>query len=231
MSGSWVTSGFKSGDLLIFNFGLGSIKHIGICEHVNADGSIVSIEGNTGTASDDNGGAVMQRTRYHRQIVGACRPAWPSAADIEKVIAIARAEIGVKEAPAGSNRVKYNTEYYGRAVSGAFPWCAVFCWWVFKQAGLSSLFNGGAKTASCTTLARYYGYGSTPVIPTSVLRFGSKGADVITLQKKLIAKGSRITADGEYGPATSTAVKSFQAAHKLVADGIVGPATWKALYS
>jgi len=32
--------------------------------------------------------------------------------------------------------------------------------------------------------------------------------------------------DGEYGPASRSAVESFQSSHGLVADGLVGPATW-----
>ena len=62
----------------------------------------------------------------------------------EKVLALARAQIGVTEQPAGSNRVKYNTAYYGREVSGAgYPWCCTFVWWLFRQAGAEKLFYGG----------------------------------------------------------------------------------------
>ncbi len=75
----------------------------------------------------------------------------------EEILAIARGEIGVLENPKNSNKVKYNTEYYGRAVSGsAYPWCCAFVWWVFKQAGASSLFYGGKKTAHCATLMSYH---------------------------------------------------------------------------
>ncbi len=72
-------------------------------------------------------------------------------ATVKDILAIAAGEVGVKESPAGSNRVKYNTAYYGRAVSGnTYPWCCVFVWWVFHEAGASDLF--GDKTASCTNL-------------------------------------------------------------------------------
>lgn len=75
---------------------------------------------------------------------------------VEKLLSIARAEIGVAEDPIGSNKVKYNTAYYGREVSGdAYPWCMVFVWWCFWQAGLSQIFYGGGQTASCTTLMRW----------------------------------------------------------------------------
>ena len=70
-------------------------------------------------------------------------------ATAEKLLETARAELGVKESPAGSNQVKYNTWYYGRTVSGAaYPWCMVFAQWCCAQAGVSL----PAKTASCTAL-------------------------------------------------------------------------------
>ena len=72
-----------------------------------------------------------------------------------QVIAMAKSQIGVKESPAGSNNVKYNTDYYGKAVSGpAYPWCVVFIWWVFQQVCKALFYNGG-KTASCGALMRY----------------------------------------------------------------------------
>ena len=67
----------------------------------------------------------------------------------EEVLAIARGELGVKESPANSNRVKYNTWYYGREVSGAaYPWCMAFVQWVFAQVGVKLPL----RTASCGAL-------------------------------------------------------------------------------
>lgn len=74
---------------------------------------------------------------------------------LSKVIEIARGELGVCEEPV--NRVKYNTAYYGREVSGKnFPWCVTLPWWVFREAGEQRAFFGGGKTASCRTLLRWY---------------------------------------------------------------------------
>ena len=75
----------------------------------------------------------------------------------EKILAVAAAEIGIKENPANSNRVKYNTEYYGNDIaSSKRAWCCAFVWWVFKHSELSDLFYGGKKCAGCTTLMNYY---------------------------------------------------------------------------
>ena len=54
-----------------------------------------------------------------------------------------------------------------------------------------------------------------------LLKIGSKGNDVITLQKFL-----GLTADGSFGPGTDKAVKDWQTKNGLTADGIVGDATW-----
>ena len=78
----------------------------------------------------------------------------PTANDI---LEIARSQIGTKESPAKSDNVKYNTAYYGREVSdGKPPWCAVFVWWVFREAGAPELYYGGGETAYCPTLMSFH---------------------------------------------------------------------------
>lgn len=75
----------------------------------------------------------------------------------EKILEIARGEIGTTEFPPKSNNVLYNTAYYGREVHGReYSWCAVFVWWCFKKAEASRLYYGGLKTAYCPTLLQYH---------------------------------------------------------------------------
>lgn len=75
------------------------------------------------------------------------------------------------------------------------------------------------------------GKGITLTLGSRMLEAGMSGEDVSALQKLLISWGANITADGDYGPATTTAVKSFQTANKLDPDGVAGPATITALKS
>ena len=82
-------------------------------------------------------------------------------ATAQQLLDIARAELGTTESPAGSNNVMYNTAYYGRDVYDGlwdteFPWCVVFIWWCFRQAGAAELFYGGYRTASCRQLLSYH---------------------------------------------------------------------------
>ena len=77
-------------------------------------------------------------------------------ATAEKILEIARSQIGTRESPANSDNVKYNTVYYGREVSGKYPWCAVFVWWVFREAGAPELYYGGGETAYCPTLMSFH---------------------------------------------------------------------------
>jgi peptidoglycan hydrolase-like protein with peptidoglycan-binding domain len=56
-----------------------------------------------------------------------------------------------------------------------------------------------------------------------------KAHPVPTLQYLLRHHGHTIAVDGEFGPKTDAAVRSFQQKHNLAVDGVVGPATWGAL--
>ena len=72
--------------------------------------------------------------------------------------------------------------------------------------------------------------GETALVNT--LRYGSEGAEVTTLQNRLIALGYLAgSADGKFGRNTKSAVIAFQKANGLSADGVVGTDTSTRLYA
>lgn len=73
---------------------------------------------------------------------------------------------------------------------------------------------------------------STPTVTTAILRKGSTGPEVKSLQKKLLQIGYYLGsygADGDYGDATVTAVRKFQKDNSLEVDGEAGPNTLAAV--
>jgi peptidoglycan hydrolase-like protein with peptidoglycan-binding domain len=103
--------------------------------------------------------------------------------------------------------------------------------------------SGGSTVAVATTLptgsTTTPGSTNTTTVPTTttfpvegrpVLKLGSTGTDVFTLQQRLTALGYNAgDVNGTFSPATQIAVMNFQKAKNLGADGVVGPATWAAL--
>lgn len=71
--------------------------------------------------------------------------------------------------------------------------------------------------------------------PVHVLRQGSHGEAVVSLQSRLArlgvtdAQGRALKPDGDFGPGTREAVAAFQRTHGLEADGRAGPKTLEAL--
>ncbi|MGO3846495.1 peptidoglycan recognition protein family protein [Agrococcus casei] len=59
-----------------------------------------------------------------------------------------------------------------------------------------------------------------------LLKNGARGNAVSALQGILNSRGQSLAVDGSFGPATLTAVKSFQKARGLAVDGVVGDVTW-----
>lgn len=66
----------------------------------------------------------------------------------DKLLAVARKELGNTENPAGSNRTKYG-KWYG--LDGN-PWCMMFVMWCFDRAGMPL----PCRTASCSALLCWY---------------------------------------------------------------------------
>lgn len=68
------------------------------------------------------------------------------------------------------------------------------------------------------------------MIAWPVLRLGSSGEDVRTMQYFLQAHGAHLpVVDGAFGPVTKAAVVRFQESRHMLPDGVVGGVTWEAL--
>jgi peptidoglycan hydrolase-like protein with peptidoglycan-binding domain len=67
------------------------------------------------------------------------------------------------------------------------------------------------------------------ISPFPLVRSGDRDHPVRTLQYLLRARNHPVTVDGDFGPKTDAAVRSFQQDAHVSVDGIVGPATWSAL--
>lgn len=100
---------------------------------------------------------------------------------------------------------------------------------------ISSLYTAVTRLAELDSEGTTLGIGTVP--PGSVLRQGSRGADVITLQYLLNMASEfyptipRVSKDGIFGSGTRQAVTAFQQMRGLEPDGIVGPDTWRGLYN
>ena len=100
---------------------------------------------------------------------------------------------------------------------------------------ISSIYAGIARLAELNSEGTSLGIGSVP--PSSVLRQGSRGQDVITLQYLLDVISEYYpgipapTQDGIFGSGTRQSVMAFQQYMGLQNDGVVGPLTWDSLYN
>lgn len=99
---------------------------------------------------------------------------------------------------------------------------------------ISSLYTAVTRLAELDGEGNSIGIGTVP--PSSVLRQGSRGQDVITLQYLLNVISEYYPTvpapaqDGIFGSETARAVTAFQQLMQLNTDGIVGMQTWKKLY-
>src|ERR1044071_3710511 len=91
------------------------------------------------------------------------------------------------------------------------------------RASVAAIMTGTAPAPVLIPIAEPPSFpGAPPGRPT--LRRGATGELVKQVQTRV-----GVTADGEFGPKTEAALRTFQRSHNLVPDGIVGPKTWAAL--
>lgn len=106
--------------------------------------------------------------------------------------------------------------FYNTVKTENWHWC-----WV--------LGDGPMPPAVLAEEAQYPNPDAPPSLP--LLKIGSTGVFVETLQEKLNKHGYNLLVDGSFGPRTENAVKSFQSTFSLPVTGIVTTDTWKLLSS
>lgn len=100
---------------------------------------------------------------------------------------------------------------------------------------LSYIYTAVTRLAELDSEGTSSGIGTVP--PNVVLRQGSRGQDVVTLQFMLSVISEfypvipAAAQDGIFGSGTRASVVAFQQTMNLNPDGIVGPQTWQALYN
>ena len=83
----------------------------------------------------------------------------------------------------------------------------------------------GARAQARPHRRRHVGAAHLAVARHGTLKVGSKGAEVVTLQRALRAAGGTITVDGDFGAETKKVVQRFQQANRVGDDGVVGDET------
>ena len=71
----------QPGDIVFFKYSTNKRRtnHVGLMTSVEDSTHFLTIEGNTSTKSDDNGGAVMERRRTRTNVVAFARPKYEDA--------------------------------------------------------------------------------------------------------------------------------------------------------
>ncbi len=99
---------------------------------------------------------------------------------------------------------------------------------------ISQIYAAVTGLAELNAEGEFIGIGNVP--PTSILRQGSRGDDVLKLQfllnyiAQFYSSVQTVTQDSVFGSVTANSVRSFQRQFGLSADGVVGQNTWNKLY-
>jgi N-acetylmuramoyl-L-alanine amidase len=89
------------------------------------------------------------------------------------------------------------------------------------------MLKGTAAVATAQSLTLFVGAGAASAAARSTLRMGSRGPEVLALQRKLTSLGYWLaTADGQFGDLTRQAVVAIQKVGGLPRNGECGPLTW-----
>lgn len=223
----------QPGDIIFFSNGSRAC-HVGIVEKRNGSKSVTTIEGNTSVTSNDNGGAVMRRTRTYGTvgsswyIMGFARPNYSgasgtvtsgSSSSSKPSSSSTSGKSAIKEVQAWTNK----TYGYKQTVDGIDGKNTKKGLIIGYQTELNKQFNKGLTVDGIA--------GAKTTAAAVNVRKGARGNLTRVLQGRLICLGySTGGFDGIFGDATYKAVCSFQKKNGLTVDGVAGRNTWAALF-
>lgn len=213
----------EAGDLVLFDFdGKNGYNHIGIIEKYN-NGLLQTIEGNTGTNNDSNGGEVMRRFR-NPYTTHACiiRPRYTDTDSTAESLVAETIKARVKVGQKGINDfLKTNISVDGIRGMETRKGC-VKC----LQKALNISYNkklvvdGIIGTKTKTTFKNI------------ILKKGMKNYVILAVQIALYCRGYEPKGiDGIFGNGTYNAIVQFQKDNFLKVDGIIGKQTIEKLFT
>ncbi len=208
------------GDVIMFQSG-GVVSHTGIVTNYGSN-TVTTIEGNSGDAVVSHQYNI-NNTYIHGYGVSD-GSASGSTVDSSTLLRMGSAGDAVRNLQTKLIAKGYNCGSYGAdGTFGQGTYNAVLQ--LQKDHGLSADGIAGSDTwnALLNNSANNH---------STLLRMGSAGSDVKSLQNTLISHGyncGSYGADGTFGQGTYNAVLQLQKDHGLSADGIVGSDTWNAL--
>ena len=108
--------------------------------------------------------------------------------------------------------------------------------YLLQQWGYSLTVDGAFGNGTLVAVKNFqgsHGLGADGIVgnatwPTLAINTqqGDSGSKVRAVQSQLRESGYGVTVDGAFGPATNTAVRSFQSSKGIGVDGVVGDNTW-----
>jgi peptidoglycan hydrolase-like protein with peptidoglycan-binding domain len=185
---------------------------------LNAHGASLTVDGNFGSATQT---AVKSYQSSHGLGVdGVAGPqTWNALIGLKGAQAYSWPDVGQGASGENVDSIQLMLQAHGYTISidGSFGAQTTSTVEAFQSAhGLSADGVVGAQTWPVL------------IITTSL---GNSGSAVKALQRQLNAHGASLTVDGNFGPATQTAVENYQSSQHFSIDGIAGLQTWSSLVS
>lgn len=229
-----LTKNPQKGDIVMFDWQAdGWADHTGIfVKWTNAEKTdFTSIEGNTSTSNNSNGGMVMERNRRIEEVKSFVNPEVYDNIPIvnpEEIITIGDRGSEVAQVQKMLDDIGYDTiadGWFGKNSAKSVK--------EFQKDNLMEV-TGKVDEVTLGALqeeANRRKIAKSKLTSGTYLSYKNSGYWVTVLQRALNKHGAnpKIIVDGQFGRNTKKQVMLFQERKKLTVDGVVGPQTFKAL--